>query len=128
MHFLTVAHIATSQVYILLVPLAIVNSPEEEKLKKRLLEISVGNRTKAMNGIFAINKPRGISSNQFMLKVQHIFNKSDIFSREIARATSERKRQYEQQTGKKASRRKLRKVSKVKMGHGGTWTHWRLVS
>ena len=119
-HFLTVAHIATSQVYILLVPLAIVNSPEEEKLKKRLLEISVGNRTKAMNGIFAINKPRGISSNQFMLKVQHIFNKSDIFSREIARATSERKRQYEQQTGKKASRRKLRKVSKVKMGHGGT--------
>ena len=78
------------------------------------------NRDKAMNGIFAVNKPGGISSNQFMLKIQHIFNKSDVFSKEIARATSERMRQYEQQTGKKASKRKLRKVSKVKMGHGGT--------
>ncbi|CAI4049563.1 hypothetical protein N7582_004698 [Saccharomyces uvarum] len=73
-----------------------------------------------MNGIFAIEKPSGITSNQFMLKLQHALTKSQIFSKEIQRATAERKEQYEQQTGKKASKRKLRKVSKVKMGHGGT--------
>lgn len=73
-----------------------------------------------MNGIFAIEKPSGISSNQFMMQVQKIFNNSAVFSKEIERATAERRKQFEQQTGKKASKRKLRKVSKVKMGHGGT--------
>lgn len=73
-----------------------------------------------MNGIFAIEKPSGITSNQFMMKLQHLFNDSQIFSKEIARATAERMKMYEQQTGKKPSKRKLRKVSKVKMGHGGT--------
>ncbi|SCU84505.1 LAMI_0C07734g1_1 [Lachancea mirantina] len=73
-----------------------------------------------MNGIFAIEKPSGISSSQFLLKVQQIFNNSHVFSREIQRATAERMRQFQEQTGKKASKRKLRKVSKVKMGHGGT--------
>lgn len=73
-----------------------------------------------MNGIFAIEKPSGITSNQFMLKLQHALTKSQVFSKEIQRATAERKQQYEKQTGKKASKRKLRKVSKVKMGHGGT--------
>lgn len=73
-----------------------------------------------MNGIFAIDKPSGISSNQFMMKLQHALTNSNIFSREIQRATAERMKQYQEQTGKKASKRKLRKVSKVKMGHGGT--------
>ncbi|CAI4049315.1 hypothetical protein SKDZ_14G0410 [Saccharomyces kudriavzevii ZP591] len=73
-----------------------------------------------MNGIFAIEKPSGITSNQFMLKLQHALTKSQVFSKQIQSATAERKQQYEQQTGKKASKRKLRKVSKVKMGHGGT--------
>ncbi|KAL3233147.1 tRNA pseudouridine synthase 4 [Nakaseomyces bracarensis] len=73
-----------------------------------------------MNGIFAIEKPSGISSNQFMMQIQKIFNNSAVFSKEIQRATAERRQQFEQQTGKKASKRKLRKVSKVKMGHGGT--------
>ncbi|CCD22763.1 pseudouridine synthase PUS4 NDAI_0A06080 [Naumovozyma dairenensis CBS 421] len=73
-----------------------------------------------MNGIFAIEKPTGISSNQFMLKLQHVLTDSQIFSKEIARLTAERKKQYEKETGKVASKRKLRKVSKVKMGHGGT--------
>ncbi|SMN19519.1 similar to Saccharomyces cerevisiae YNL292W PUS4 Pseudouridine synthase [Maudiozyma saulgeensis] len=73
-----------------------------------------------MNGIFAIEKPSGITSNQFMMKLQRLLNNSQIFSKEIARATAERMQQYQQQTGKKASKRKLRKVSKVKMGHGGT--------
>lgn len=73
-----------------------------------------------MNGIFAIEKPTGISSNQFMLKIQHLFNSSEVFSKEIARATAERIQEYKRQTGKTLSKRKLRKVSKVKMGHGGT--------
>ena len=73
-----------------------------------------------MNGVFAIEKPTGISSNQFMLKIQHLFNGSQVFSKEIARATTERMQEYRRQTGRNPSKRKLRKVSKVKMGHGGT--------
>ncbi|CCE61142.1 hypothetical protein TPHA_0A00570 [Tetrapisispora phaffii CBS 4417] len=73
-----------------------------------------------MNGIFAIEKPTGITSNQFMMKLQHLLTNSQVFSKEIQRATTERIQQYQKETGKKASKRKLRKVSKVKMGHGGT--------
>lgn len=73
-----------------------------------------------MNGIFAIDKPSGISSNQFLMKLQHALNNSQVFSKEIQRATAERMRQYQEETGKTPSKRKLRKVSKVKMGHGGT--------
>lgn len=73
-----------------------------------------------MNGVFAIDKPSGITSNQFMMKLQRALTNSQIFSKEIQRATSERMRQYQEETGMKASKRKLRKVSKVKMGHGGT--------
>lgn len=73
-----------------------------------------------MNGIFAIEKPSGITSNQFLMRLQHILTNSQVCSKEIQRATAERMKQYQEQTGKKASKRKLRKVSKVKMGHGGT--------
>lgn len=73
-----------------------------------------------MNGIFAIEKPSGITSNQFMMRLQQILTNSQVFSKDIQRATNERMKQYQEQTGKKASKRKLRKVSKVKMGHGGT--------
>lgn len=73
-----------------------------------------------MNGIFAIEKPSGISSSQFLLKLQNVLMNSSVFSREIQRATAERMQQYQRETGKKPSKRKLRKVSKVKMGHGGT--------
>ncbi|SCW04580.1 LAFE_0H16688g1_1 [Lachancea fermentati] len=73
-----------------------------------------------MNGIFAIEKPSGISSSQFLLKVQHALMNSSVFSKEIQRATAERMQQYQKETGRKPSKRKLRKVSKIKMGHGGT--------
>lgn len=89
-------------------------------ITKVLRRISSIEKQVIMNGIFAIEKPSGITSNQFMMKIQRLFNNSDIFSKEIARATAERMQQYQKETGKKASRRKLRKVSKVKMGHGGT--------
>ncbi|SCV05150.1 LANO_0H01156g1_1 [Lachancea nothofagi CBS 11611] len=73
-----------------------------------------------MNGIFAIEKPSGISSSQFLLKLQNVLMKSAVFSKEIQRATAERMQQYQRETGKVPSKRKLRNVSKVKMGHGGT--------
>lgn len=73
-----------------------------------------------MNGIFAIEKPSGVTSNQFMMRLQQILTNSRVFSKDIQRATSERMKQYQEQTGRTASKRKLRKVSKVKMGHGGT--------
>ncbi|SCU86856.1 LADA_0E00672g1_1 [Lachancea dasiensis] len=73
-----------------------------------------------MNGIFAIEKPSGISSSQFLLKLQNVLMNSMVFSKEIQRATAERMQQYQRETGKVPSKRKLRKVAKVKMGHGGT--------
>ncbi|CCH58577.1 hypothetical protein TBLA_0A07880 [Henningerozyma blattae CBS 6284] len=73
-----------------------------------------------MNGIFAIEKPSGITSNQFLQKLQNVLAHSQVFSKSIQAATSERAAEYERQTGKKPSKRKLRKVMKVKMGHGGT--------
>lgn len=76
--------------------------------------------TGTMNGIFAIEKPSGITSNQFMMKIQHLFNGSEIFSKEIKKAVDERVEQLKKETGKVPPKRKLRKISKVKMGHGGT--------
>lgn len=57
-----------------------------------------------MNGIFAIEKPSGITSNQFMLKLQHALTKSQVFSKEIQRATAERKQQYENRQVRRPAR------------------------
>lgn len=73
----------------------------------------------AMNGVFAINKPTGITSAQFLAKIQHIFTSSSVFSKDLAQLRGAKVEQL-QREGQKASRRKLRKVMKVKMGHGGT--------
>ncbi|KAG0678032.1 pseudouridine synthase pus4 [Kluyveromyces marxianus] len=73
-----------------------------------------------MNGIFAIEKPSGVSSNNFLQQVKNALMKSSIFQSEIQRAVMERSQQYAKETGKKPSKRKLRKVSQIKMGHGGT--------
>ncbi|AET39009.1 pseudouridine synthase PUS4 Ecym_3532 [Eremothecium cymbalariae DBVPG len=73
-----------------------------------------------MNGIFAIEKPSGISSNQFLQKLKHALTKSQVFSKEVQRAVAERAQQYQKETGRKPSKHKLRRVSQIKMGHGGT--------
>lgn len=73
-----------------------------------------------MNGIFAIEKPTGITSSQFLQKLQSTLSRSQVFSQAIQTATAQRAQEYEKQTGKKPSKRKLRKVMKIKMGHGGT--------
>ncbi|CDO92610.1 unnamed protein product [Kluyveromyces dobzhanskii CBS 2104] len=73
-----------------------------------------------MNGIFAIEKPSGISSNNFLQQVKNALMKSSVFQKDIQKAVMERSQQYAKETGKKPSKRKLRKVSQIKMGHGGT--------
>lgn len=70
-----------------------------------------------MNGIFAIEKPTGITSAKFLSKIQRIFSDSNIF-----------KKQHDQQKiiGSKESNAnsknilKENKKFKVKIGHGGT--------
>ncbi|KAH3898722.1 related to tRNA pseudouridine synthase 4 [Saccharomycodes ludwigii] len=74
-----------------------------------------------MNGIFAIEKPSGITSSQFLSQVQKLFMKSKIFQHEIGEQIRERTEQYKRETGGRLpSRKMLRKSSKIKMGHGGT--------
>lgn len=73
-----------------------------------------------MNGIFAIEKPSGITSNQFLQKLKYILSNSKVFSHDIQKAIAEKSLQYVKETGKKPSKRKLRKVSQIKIGHGGT--------
>jgi tRNA pseudouridine55 synthase len=72
-----------------------------------------------MNGVFAINKPSGITSAQFLARIQQIFTSSSVFAGDLAQLRGAKVEQL-QREGQKASRRKLRKVMKVKMGHGGT--------
>lgn len=63
-----------------------------------------------MSGLFAVNKPSGISSAGLLNDLQHIFKKSPLFESEI-RA---------QQLRGNAGRHKLKMQNKIKMGHGGT--------
>jgi tRNA pseudouridine55 synthase len=72
-----------------------------------------------MNGVFAINKPSGITSAQFLARIQQIFTSSSVFAGDLAQLRGAKVEQL-QREGQKASRRKLRRVMKVKMGHGGT--------
>lgn len=72
-----------------------------------------------MSGVFAINKPSGISSSKFLAQVQDIFTNSPNFSGYLSTLQGEKVKEL-QKSGQKASRRKLRSVLKVKMGHGGT--------
>ncbi|KAK9455187.1 pseudouridine synthase [Dipodascopsis uninucleata] len=55
-----------------------------------------------MNGIFAVAKPTGVSSSQWMIKIQKILEHDPEFISPDAR------------------KRKRKKLPKVKMGHGGT--------
>ncbi|KAL6951004.1 hypothetical protein ACO0QE_000290 [Hanseniaspora vineae] len=74
-----------------------------------------------MNGIFAIEKPSGITSSQFLSKLQRVLTSSEIFQKEIQAARNVRIEQYKRENkGKHPPNRILNRVSKVKMGHGGT--------
>lgn len=76
---------------------------------------------KKMNGVFAVDKPSGITSAKFLAKLQAIFTKSDNFSQDLIEA--KRKAAYSLSTNSKFSKQKIdSKVAgtKVKIGHGGT--------
>lgn len=71
-----------------------------------------------MNGIFAVEKPSGISSAACLNKLQNVFRDSKIFASDLAEMKATRLDNYNK-AGGKGSRRKLNNI-KVKMGHGGT--------
>ncbi|RAL59272.1 hypothetical protein DID88_006986 [Monilinia fructigena] len=71
---------------------------------------------KIMEGVFAINKPTGISSAQVVRDLQTHFNPSELFAPWIESETKTRNKEWHNQRQK---RRKQKKVQ-VKIGHGGT--------
>ncbi|KAI4230141.1 MAG: hypothetical protein L6R36_000254 [Xanthoria steineri] len=71
--------------------------------------------TKLVEGVFAVNKPKFISSAQVLRDLQHSFNRSALFApwleSEKARRVEESKRQRQRRRDKRIQ---------VKLGHGGT--------
>ncbi|KKA26343.1 hypothetical protein TD95_005293 [Thielaviopsis punctulata] len=72
---------------------------------------------KVVDGVFAINKPLGMSSAQVLRDAQDQLNPSKMFAPWIARETQ--KRAAEPASERKRRRRAKREIQ-VKMGHGGT--------
>ncbi|AEO56935.1 hypothetical protein MYCTH_2302467 [Thermothelomyces thermophilus ATCC 42464] len=72
---------------------------------------------KVLEGVFAINKPFGMSSAQVIRDCQEYFNPSALFAPliEQERALRERESRYQ-----KHRRSKAKQAIRVKMGHGGT--------
>lgn len=76
---------------------------------------------RGMNGIFAIEKPSGVTSSKFLSELQDIFTKSTVFERDLNEARS--KAAASLSTDKKWSKERINKKVrnlKVKIGHGGT--------
>ncbi|KAK6462945.1 pseudouridine synthase [Scheffersomyces coipomensis] len=74
-----------------------------------------------MNGVFAIYKPSGKSSTQFISDVQDIFTKSKVFEDDLSKAKN--KMRFDLGTNKRMSKERIDKKArnlKVKIGHGGT--------
>lgn len=65
-----------------------------------------------MSGLFAVNKPSGISSAGLLNDLQHILKKSPLFEAEI------HAQQARANAGRKGRKQKM--GNKIKMGHGGT--------
>ncbi|TVY59658.1 putative tRNA pseudouridine synthase [Lachnellula suecica] len=70
---------------------------------------------KIMEGVFAINKPTGLSSAQVIRDLQHHFNPSKLFEPYVEHETSKRAREQHNQ-----KKRRRDKRIQVKIGHGGT--------
>ena len=78
-------------------------------------------KPRSMNGIFAVNKPSGVSSSQFLGELQAIFTKSEVFQKDLNEARS--KTTMDLSKDKKWSKERIKKKVKnlkVKIGHGGT--------
>ncbi|KAK6833686.1 pre-mRNA splicing factor ATP-dependent RNA helicase PRP16 [Apiospora arundinis] len=71
----------------------------------------------ALDGVFAINKPVGMSSAQVIRDCQHHFNPSELFKPMLEQEASKRA----QESNNRRKRRGFGKNDvRVKMGHGGT--------
>lgn len=68
-----------------------------------------------MNGIFAIDKPAGISSAKILAQVQNFLQKTPAFQHDIKIARDELFR-----SNQKPRKKLLDRANKIKIGHGGT--------
>ncbi|KAF5212812.1 TruB pseudouridylate synthase (N terminal domain) family protein [Clavispora lusitaniae] len=74
-----------------------------------------------MNGIFAVEKPKGVTSSKVVLQLQSIFDTSDVFARDLAESKQKVHEQLTKGTKWSASKIANRvKKTKIKVGHGGT--------
>ncbi|CAI5759981.1 unnamed protein product [Candida verbasci] len=74
-----------------------------------------------MNGIFAVNKPSGITSAKFIDELQSIFTNSSAFANDLK--LMKEKIEYDMSRDKKISKKRMQQKirnCKVKIGHGGT--------
>ncbi|ODV81603.1 pseudouridine synthase [Suhomyces tanzawaensis NRRL Y-17324] len=74
-----------------------------------------------MDGVFAVYKPSGATSAQFIGEIQKLFTASDVFSEDLNKAKE--KARYDLSSNKTWSKQKVEKKVrdlKVKIGHGGT--------
>ncbi|OWB56162.1 hypothetical protein B5S28_g2053 [[Candida] boidinii] len=65
-----------------------------------------------MDGVFGINKPPGITSANFLNRINEIFTKADVFQESLEA--------MKQSFGERKRQKWGRRSQKVKMGHGGT--------
>lgn len=78
-------------------------------------------KPRSMNGVFAIEKPSGITSSKFIGDIQALFTQSEIFKNDLNEAKT--KAAQALGTDKKWSKERINKrvkSLKVKIGHGGT--------
>lgn len=76
---------------------------------------------RTMDGIFAVNKPSGVSSNKMIIELQNIFSNSKVFQEDLKEA--KQKLRSDLSRDKKWTPNRIdKKVNqlKVKIGHGGT--------
>lgn len=74
-----------------------------------------------MNGVFAVEKPSGVSSLAFILQIQRIFDQSKAFAPDLEEARNKVKADLSRDKKWLAARIEKRAAkTKIKMGHGGT--------
>ncbi|KAB5563313.1 trub family pseudouridylate synthase [Coniochaeta sp. 2T2.1] len=72
---------------------------------------------KVLEGVFAINKPYGMSSAQVIRDCQEYFNPSNLFAPLLEQEAEVRARESK---GQQKRRSRMKRDLRVKMGHGGT--------
>lgn len=73
-----------------------------------------------MNGIFALEKPAGLSSANVLNRIQNLFNNSSVFSKELQSLKESALKEIKTSKNPQKSKRLLNKRVKIKVGHGGT--------